>query len=280
MSIVYRTTNPSEWGTGQGSDLAAAQIDMNFWILYSSITALQDHALTTENQIDYFSVVSNQLYVTMMNHEVFGPFTLPVSAWNFRGQWQPATPYSAMDVVTNNNSAYLVLVNHTSQATFDAGANDGMGHNYYGLLISSPFPTGGTVGQVWQIVASTSPEGQSEAAWANLTRLLSIYIPGTISIESQVVWRFVAVEDMTIPAGATNSRAAYDTPPTTSQTFSFYQNNTFIGTLEFTPSPDETEFVFADDVTIVPGDILTLVAPGHTDIHMTDVSITLVATLP
>jgi hypothetical protein len=40
--------------------------------------------------------------------------------------------------VTEGGVTYLVEYPHTSAATFDPGANDGLGHNYYHLL---PFPT-------------------------------------------------------------------------------------------------------------------------------------------
>jgi hypothetical protein len=107
MSMTFRTNDYTRWGSGQGSNLSAAEVDVNFWTLYSALTALQDHALTTENQIDYFSVAGNQLFVTMMDHTVFGPYTLPTASWNFRGPWSSTTSYHAMDVVTDSGSVYL-----------------------------------------------------------------------------------------------------------------------------------------------------------------------------
>jgi hypothetical protein len=43
-----------------------------------------------------------------------------------------------------------VLVNHVSASVFDAGANDGAGHDYYGRLLTNPanvLPDGGEIGQ-------------------------------------------------------------------------------------------------------------------------------------
>lgn len=284
--IVYRTNNPSAWGNGQGSDLAAAQIDMNFWILYSSILALQDHALTTENQIDYFSVVGDQMFVTMMNHQVFGPFTLPVASWTFRGQWEPATSYAPMDVVTENNSVYLVLFAHISAATFDAGANDGDGHDFYGLMITgstgSGLPDGGTIGQVLQVLDNGSPTGAPITQWTNLPRLIGVFIPGAVALENQLLFQFVCVEEMTFPIGLTGSEAYALFPPTRDQIYDFYKNGAFIGSVEFTPSPETAIFTFSEAVTCLAGDRITMYGPASPgpDPHMQDISITLVATLP
>jgi hypothetical protein len=277
--IVYRTNNPSEWGTGQGSDLSAAQIDMNFWVLQSMFQALSDHALTSGDQIDFFVVSGDQLFVHLKSHQILGPYTLPVASWNFRGAWAPDTDYSPMDVVTEDNSVYLVLFAHTSLSTFDPNSSDGLGHLYYGLLLSSPFPVGGTLGQVWAVVGNSSPAEQTNANWVSLTRLICAFIAGELTAPEQFVFQFVAVENMTLPAGLTNSQACYETPPTIDQVFSIYVDGGFVGTIEFTPSPDNPVFNFPHAVALTPGARVALIGPAHPDLHMTNISITLVATL-
>jgi hypothetical protein len=284
MSMTFRTNDYTRWGSGQGSNLSAAEVDVNFWTLYSALTALQDHALTTENQIDYFSVAGNQLFVTMMDHMVFGPYTLPTASWNFRGPWSSTTSYHAMDVVTDSGSVYLVLATFTSASTFDPGATIGIGQQCYGLLLSSPqdeLPTGGVDGQVLMVVDPGSPTGYPQTAWVTQTRLLALFIEGT-PLTDELLLRFECVEAMTWPAGLTGSRASSATPPTTDQTYALYKNGTAIGSLTFTPSPEAVDIDFPTAITFTPGDIITMFAPGSPgpDPHMTDTSFTFVATLP
>jgi hypothetical protein len=55
--------------------------------------------------------------------------------WTPKGEWAPTTAYSVNDTVAYFGSLYLVIFAHTSQSTFDPGANDGLGHNYYVLIL-------------------------------------------------------------------------------------------------------------------------------------------------
>jgi hypothetical protein len=146
---VYRTTGA--WGAGKGSDLTPAEVDGNFWEHIQRIIALEATTGALGASIDYFSIVGDQLTVHMTDHSLRGPYTLPTSSYTFRGTWQPSTTYAKLDIVTINGSVYIVTYPHTSATSFDAGANDGAGHSYYGLLLSNPgnaLPTGGGVGQV------------------------------------------------------------------------------------------------------------------------------------
>jgi hypothetical protein len=144
-NIVYRTAGP--WGAGQGSRLSANQVDFNFYNHDQAISAL---TASIPAGIAYFYVNGNQLFVVLTDHTVLGPYILPTAAWNFRGAWLPNTSYSVNDVVTFGGSAYLVIFAHTSAATFDPNANDGHGHNLYGLLVQANdvLPTGGGSGTV------------------------------------------------------------------------------------------------------------------------------------
>jgi hypothetical protein len=47
-SLTYRTDDLTRWGTGQGSDLDAPVIDLNFWTLFDAIRTLEgdQHALS------------------------------------------------------------------------------------------------------------------------------------------------------------------------------------------------------------------------------------------
>jgi hypothetical protein len=146
---IYRTIGA--WGAGKGSDLTAAEVDNNFWDAIQRIIALETVTSMIGAEIDYFSVVGDQLTVHMTDHSLRGPYTIPTADYTFRGTWQASTAYSKLDIVTINGNVYLVIYPHTSDTSFDAGANDGAGHDYYGLLLTNPgnsLPTGGAVGQV------------------------------------------------------------------------------------------------------------------------------------
>jgi hypothetical protein len=277
--LVFRTNDYTRWGTGQGSNLSAAQVDVNFWILYSALTSLQDHALTNENQIDYFSVVGNQLYVTMMNHEVFGPYLLPVAAWNFRGPWTPLTPYSVMDVITHDGAVYLVIFAHTSFGAFIPGANDGAGHNFYGLLLEQPqdeLPYDGLAGQVLTVLDAGSPTGTPVTAWENPTRVLALFVVGAPQ-PSELLLQYVSPEQLTFLVSLVGSAAYCETDPTVEQEYLLYQNTVFVGSINFSPSPPgSVTFYMPSQIVLAPGDVLTLNAPVHPDIHMTNISFSLV----
>jgi hypothetical protein len=151
MTIVYRTSGP--WGAGKGANLVPAEVDGNFFDVSTRVTVLEDNAPAASNGIAYFNIggTNNELfYVHMTDGTIQGPFALPQKTWNFRGAWAPSVVYNVDDVVTMVGGVYLVLFNHTSASTFDPNANDGLGHNYYGLLLSNPtnvLPAGGLQGE-------------------------------------------------------------------------------------------------------------------------------------
>jgi len=85
---------------------------------------------------------------------------------------------------------YVVLFDHTSDTSFDPGANDGAGHDYYSLMVQtpgSPIPVGGAVGQVVQKSTTTD----YTVAWGWKTPIGGV--PGDVLIKNSdtqddVVW--------------------------------------------------------------------------------------------
>jgi hypothetical protein len=147
MTIIYR--DPGPWGAGLGTDLDAFQVDSNFFDLDQRILNITQNPPSAVS-IQSISVDGDQMLITLTNSVVLGPFTLPTFGWNFRGAWQPDTVYAVNDVITANGNTYIVTFAHTSDPTFDAGATDGAGHNFYTLLLSNPsnaLPIGGATGQ-------------------------------------------------------------------------------------------------------------------------------------
>lgn len=157
MTQTYRTDDLTRWGSGKGSNLTPAEVDVNFWDVIQrllTLEALPDAAA----YIDHFEISGTQLYVHMSDSTVFGPYTLPVATFQSKGEWTSSTPYVVLDTFTINGGLYVVIFAHTSAATFDAGANDGAGHDYYALMIQTPggaIPTGGAIGQVVQKSSTT-----------------------------------------------------------------------------------------------------------------------------
>jgi hypothetical protein len=200
--ITYRTNDPTRWGQGQGSDLAAALIDRNFWALFSMIAALQDHAAT--DMIQSISASGNQLFVTMADGTVFGPFTLPTAQWTFRKEgWLPTTPYSPFDVFENNGSLYLVLFRHVSAATFDPAANDGAGHDFYRLILGpGPYDVG-------------------------------MFFPDHIPADGSLLTMHVAARAFYLPAGLAPSVAVLRVHAAEELMLPIYKNDTLIGAILF-----------------------------------------------
>src|SRR5262245_48147956 len=119
MAIVYRTSGP--WGSGKGANLVDGEVDSNFYDLAQRMTTVETDLPAAAVSIAFFSISGSTFSVHLTDGSVQGPFALPVRAWNFRGDWVASTVYNVDDVITANGAVYMVLVNHTSAASFDAG---------------------------------------------------------------------------------------------------------------------------------------------------------------
>lgn len=159
MTQTYRTTDGTRWGAGKGSRLTPTEVDINFWDIIQRVITLETDMPDAAASIDFFEVVGTQFYVHMINDtSVLGPYDLPQFDLNETGEWQASFSYAVNDVFTINGGVYRVPTAHVSGLTFDAGANDGMGNDYYKLWIQTPgnaIPTGGAVGQVVQKASAT-----------------------------------------------------------------------------------------------------------------------------
>lgn len=268
---TFRTSGP--WGAGLGADLTAAQVDMNFWVLYSMIVALQDAEPIT---ISYFTVTGNQMWITMTDHYVFGPFTIPQAVWNFRGAWQPNNAYNINDVFTVNGAVYLVIWPQlNSGSSFYALANDGDGHNYYALLLAAPpnpLPANGLPGQMLQWTTVDSPGG---VAWAYIKRNIALYMETPPNPLEEVV-RYTFTESTEFAINFAGSYGSAGTGATGEQVYEVYQNGANIGSINFSASPNDTPtFTAPAAITFHAGDVLTVLAPAIPDPHLTQIAFTL-----
>jgi hypothetical protein len=212
--LIYRTDGP--WGVGVGAPLAAAQVDSNFYDVSTRVQFLELNS-PQPVQITSFSALGDQFYVHMSDGTVHGPLTLPTASWFFRGPWLPNTGYAVDDVVNGPDGVvYLVAVTHTSATTFDPGANDGLGNNFYAVLLSIPgtnipkgggsgftlrkkspvdfdvmwdtpgAPFGGTTGQVLQ--KNTSVNGDASWGYLTLGGDLADVLIGTLADKDYLRW--------------------------------------------------------------------------------------------
>lgn len=136
VALIFRTTDNTKWGAGKGSDLVPSEADNNFWALLVAVTLLQEHPPEAIS-IDHFTVTGDHFTVTLTDSSIQGPFLLPTANWNWRGVWAPTTAYAVFDTFSINGGVYLVLFAHVSASTFDPNASDGIGDNFYTLLIQS-----------------------------------------------------------------------------------------------------------------------------------------------
>jgi hypothetical protein len=258
--MAYKFRTPGPWGPGQAADLDPVDVDNNFWQAIQDIAAKAAQGVGIAN----FTVSGNQLTVVLTDHTLLGPYTLPTVTLQFRGEWQPGISYLANDIITHGGATYLVLFNHTSAATFDPGANDGLGHNYYGLLLSNPaltLPAGGVNGAFLRKVGTV--DYVSQWTGAALTELSDITI--TSPIEGEVltylhgVWVNAAVSAAL--ANLTDVSIGIGGPLTIGQVLewdgSFWTNNTPV-----------TELSQLSDITLsslAAGQVLTWAggSPAH-----------------
>jgi hypothetical protein len=97
MDITFRTLGA--WGAGKGSNLEASEVDTNFWSLAEAIIALQNNPPLPVG-IALVTVTGTQMTITLTDGTVMGPFVLPVLTFRWRGEYDGATLYAALDVFT------------------------------------------------------------------------------------------------------------------------------------------------------------------------------------
>src|SRR6476620_9420488 len=97
MAIVYRTDDGSRWGAGKGSNLAPAEVDVNFWEVVQRLVSLETNP-TAAISIDDVTVAGNQMTVHLTDGSTRGPFTLPTAQWRWTGAWRTATVYFINDI--------------------------------------------------------------------------------------------------------------------------------------------------------------------------------------
>jgi hypothetical protein len=275
-SLVFRTDDGTRWGTGQGSDLAAVTIDLNFWKLFFAVNALET-APNSAVGIDFITLVGgNQLFIHLTDHTVQGPFVVPTTLWTPRGDFLAGQIYYPLDVISARGALYIVNVQHTAVAPFNPNATDGVSNFLYTLLLAEPqnaLPDGGTIGQRLERTAD-SPFG---SAWVSDKIRLAPQIFGKPDA-AELVMQYLVVDHMTIPANLEGSAVYSRVNATSVSAFTIDKSGVEIGTITFAPSPLIT-VDFPSSINFIPGDAITVTAPALQDATLADISFTFVALL-
>ena len=117
VDITYRLNGP--WGPGKGSNLQPSEVDNNFWAIAEAIVDLESNPAQPVG-IESITMSGTQMTIHLTDGSVMGPFTIPVLAFTWRGEWQSLTSYAELDVFSvSNTGIFLTLLAHSSDIAFD-----------------------------------------------------------------------------------------------------------------------------------------------------------------
>jgi hypothetical protein len=127
------------WGTGLGRPLHAAEFDGNNWTIEEAVNALEASIPAAARGIVSTAPSGSSIIITYTDATT-DTIPLPVPEIDFLDSWQPLTDYtgSVGALFTAIGALYQIIYPHVSAATFDPGANDGMGHDFYKLGFALP----------------------------------------------------------------------------------------------------------------------------------------------
>jgi hypothetical protein len=176
----------------KGSALTFAEQDGNITDLNGRLTTLE--AADFANPIDAITISGNQLTFHYTTAAGGGADTIiiPTAQWNGRGDWLPSTVYAVNDLVIAQSNLYLVKIAHTSNLTFDPGAQIG-GNDIYDFIFG---PMGQTESAQMSATAYTL-QGMDNLKYYRCTSLVTsatiITIPASadvsISLDSEISFR-------------------------------------------------------------------------------------------
>lgn len=239
MALRFVTTGA--WGTGEGSPHNAAQADNNFYELLLRIAELEENPIEGLG-IESFSLVGNQLTITMTDATTRGPFTVPVVVPNPRGEWQPITNYAAYDFVSESGVLYWVMRAHVSDTVFDPLAEDVDGP-LYAIALQQPI----------------QPND------------ISIFIGGILS-DAQLIYVMESTRRWQLPQDLDGSFFRAQVAATADAFIEFFRNGVSIGTINWATAGTLPSIVFPDVITFEIGDTFRISGPTTADATLADIS--------
>lgn len=116
MAIIYRTAG--DWGAGKGANLTPAEVDGNFRHLDQRVSGLETNP-PTPAAISNIVVSGSQFTIYLDDLRSFGPFSLPMAAFEWRGNWSASADYEVGDLVKvpETGTIYIVRQPHTADDT-------------------------------------------------------------------------------------------------------------------------------------------------------------------
>lgn len=234
MAITYRTAGA--WGAGKGADLTAPEIDSNFYELLTRAANLETNP-ATPTTIQSIELAGAEFTITTTDAVVHGPFTIPINAFAWTGEWTPSTEYAVLDTFyVEGRGVYYVVTAHTSDAEFD------------------PLAAGSESEILYQkLVADTSLYD------------MSYYLPGVVGDglgASTPLMQVVFTRDVWIMEDTSEAPTGYAylrTADTGGLEIDIQKNAVSIGTLTFAAAANVGVFTIATSTLFEPGDVLALV---------------------
>jgi hypothetical protein len=305
MALVYRTAGA--WGPGIGQNLSAAQVDGNFRHLDQRMTGLEDDPPQAVS-ISNITATAATMTVHLTDGSTIGPLLLPVAAFYVHGDWLPNTPYAVNDVLRYGNASYMVRVEHTSAATFDANRVIA-GETVYQLMTYG-FEFRGEwhhdtqyraydfvrdfEGSVYIVRQShfSAPVFDPDATTASNEPLYELvfarYVPPAQQVtigasasgkpsNGQVIL-IPITRALTLAADAAGSLASADVAATAETDIAIRKNGTSIGIVRFAPAGTTASFIGVGTTSFVAGDRLSFEFPASADETLADVGIALLFT--
>jgi hypothetical protein len=203
------------------------------------------------------------------------------------------------EIAIRDNGAWVYIVPAEGFTAYVADANENVqfnGTDWVGLTAGiADAPSDGTIygrkDAAWEAVPDAgiadAPSdgtiyGRKDAAWEavpGITKIaLSFFAGGTLDA-SEVIFRYEATEDFTIPAGMTGSRGSSGGAATGTPALSIKKNGSSVGSATWSAAGTTATLAMASPTAMTAGDILTVVAPASPDATLADVSITMLGDL-
>lgn len=253
--ITYRTSPGTgvKWETGKGANLTPAEVDDNFWEVYSRLKTLEDNPPTAAG-ISNIEVIGSQLQIFLSDSRVFGPYTLPIAVFELRGDYVPGTHYYELDLVSvPQQGLFLVRIEHDGENPFDPDATVSGDAVYLKLFGEDTFIY--------------------DFGWFYPGR------PGNGIAAGAAMAAHLFVRAVTLPAGLTGSKARLRIASATALSFPLYKNSlvTPIGSINFAIGAVIGTFTFAAAVDFAIDDVCYLGRPTAVDADARELIVTMLA---
>lgn len=238
MALVFVTDGA--WGTGQHTPLTATQGDNNFYELDQRVQELEDNPPVAAG-ISNIQVDGSQMMIFLSNGDSYGPFTLPVAAIQFKGEFVAGQQYYELDVITVlGQGMFFVRQDHVGEDPFDPDRVIG-GEPVYTLLFGSD---------------------------PNVYHF-GLFIPGQPGFgitAGRNMYAHVFAASVYIVEGMTGSIGhVYVAPADGDLVFSLCKNDVEIGTMTFPDGEIEAVFDFPAEVQFEAHDVFSVICPAVLD---------------